>query len=121
MCTGKRQTHIRSAPSPRTAVTGINPYNGFKNSVGSIELLQILRERAKKTEKCSCIDGHLIYYSTPRHKRTAFLSAAQDGRAAAGEAGHCGADAAAGAAQVDVVEAEAGLTAVVDRDRKSVV
>ena len=29
--------------------------------------------------------------------------------------GHCGADAAAGAAQVDVVEAEAGLTAVVDR------
>ena len=62
MCTGKRQTHIRSAPSPRTAVTGINPYNGFKNSVGSIELLQILRERAKKTEKCSCIDGHLIYY-----------------------------------------------------------
>ena len=50
MCTGKRQTHIRSAPSSRTAVTGINPYNGFKNSVGSIELLQISRERSKKTE-----------------------------------------------------------------------
>ena len=50
MCTGKRQTHIRNAPSSRTAVTGINPYNGFKNSVGSIELLQISRERSKKTE-----------------------------------------------------------------------
>ena len=49
MCTGKRQTHIRNAPSSRTAVTGINPYNGFKNSVGSIELLQISRERSKKT------------------------------------------------------------------------
>ena len=47
MYTGKRQTHIRSAPSSRTAVTGIDPYNGFKNSVGSIELLQISRERAK--------------------------------------------------------------------------
>ena len=27
MCTGKRQTHIRNAPSSRTAVTGIGPYN----------------------------------------------------------------------------------------------
>ena len=27
MCTGKRQTHIRNAPSSRTAVTGIAPYN----------------------------------------------------------------------------------------------
>ena len=26
MCTGKRQTHIRNAPSSRTAVTGIGPY-----------------------------------------------------------------------------------------------
>ncbi len=26
MCTGKRQTHIRNAPSLRTAVTGIGPY-----------------------------------------------------------------------------------------------
>ena len=26
MCTGKRQTHIRNAPSSRTAVTGIDPY-----------------------------------------------------------------------------------------------
>ena len=26
MCTGKRQTHIRNAPSSRTAVTGIVPY-----------------------------------------------------------------------------------------------
>ncbi|MEE0363301.1 MAG: hypothetical protein UD575_00330, partial [Oscillospiraceae bacterium] len=25
MCTGKRQTHIRNAPSSRTAVTGIDP------------------------------------------------------------------------------------------------
>ena len=57
MCTGKRQTHIRNAPSPRTAVTGINPYNGFKNSVGSIELLQILRKRAKKTESVLALMG----------------------------------------------------------------
>ena len=27
MCTGKRQTHIHNAPSSRTAVTGIVPYN----------------------------------------------------------------------------------------------
>ena len=26
MCTGKRQTHIRNAPSSRTAVTGIGLY-----------------------------------------------------------------------------------------------
>ena len=26
MCTGKRQIHIRNAPSSRTAVTGIGPY-----------------------------------------------------------------------------------------------
>ncbi len=26
MCTGKRQAHIRSAPSSRTAVSGIGPY-----------------------------------------------------------------------------------------------
>ncbi len=26
MCTGKRQTHIRNAPSSRTAVSGIGPY-----------------------------------------------------------------------------------------------
>ena len=26
MRTGKRQTHIRNAPSSRTAVTGIGPY-----------------------------------------------------------------------------------------------
>ena len=26
MCTGKRWTHIRNAPSSRTAVTGIGPY-----------------------------------------------------------------------------------------------
>ena len=27
MCTGKRQTHIRNAPSSRTAVTGIGLYS----------------------------------------------------------------------------------------------
>ena len=27
MCTGKRQTHIRNAPSSQTAVTGIGPYS----------------------------------------------------------------------------------------------
>ena len=27
-CTGKRWTHIRNAPSSRTAVTGIGPYTG---------------------------------------------------------------------------------------------
>ena len=31
MCTGKRQTHIRNAPSSRTAVTGIGPYNVSAN------------------------------------------------------------------------------------------
>ena len=36
MCTGKRQTHIRNAPSSRTAVTAIGPYN---------EMLQCIRIR----------------------------------------------------------------------------
>ena len=31
MCTGKRQTHIRNAPSSRTAVTGIGPYRVSAN------------------------------------------------------------------------------------------
>ena len=31
MCTGKRQTHIRNAPSSRTAVTGIGPYKRISN------------------------------------------------------------------------------------------
>ena len=31
MCTGKRQTHIRNAPSSRTAVTGIGPYKWISN------------------------------------------------------------------------------------------
>ena len=35
MCTGKRQTHIRNAPSSRTAVTGIGPcYNIKKAPLG---------------------------------------------------------------------------------------
>ena len=50
MCTGKRQTHIRNAPSPRTAVTGIDPYEAYKYSARRFELLQISRERSKKTE-----------------------------------------------------------------------
>ena len=32
MCTGKRQTHIRNAPSSRTAVTGIGPYEASWSS-----------------------------------------------------------------------------------------
>ena len=50
MCTGKRQTHIRNAPSPRTAVTGIDPYEAYKYSARRFELFQISRERSKKTE-----------------------------------------------------------------------
>ena len=50
MCTGKRQTHIRNAPSSRTAVTGIDPYESFSNSVGNSELFQITREKTRKTE-----------------------------------------------------------------------
>ena len=33
MCTGKRQTHIRNAPSSRTAVTGIDPCKGYADGV----------------------------------------------------------------------------------------
>ena len=32
MCTGKRQTHIRNAPSSRTAVTGLGPYEASWSS-----------------------------------------------------------------------------------------
>ena len=50
MCTGKRQTHIRNAPSSRTAVTGIGTYEAYKYSARRFELFQISRERSKKTE-----------------------------------------------------------------------
>ena len=50
MCTGKRQTNIRNAPSPRTAVTGIDPYNAYRHCIKNSELFQILRERTKKTK-----------------------------------------------------------------------
>ena len=50
MCTGKRQIHIRNAPSSRTAVTGIDPYEAFSGNVRNLELLQITREKSGKTE-----------------------------------------------------------------------
>ena len=34
MCTGKRQTHIRNAPSSRTAVTGIGLYGHAGSEMG---------------------------------------------------------------------------------------
>ena len=50
MCTGKRQTHIRNAPSSRTAVTGIGPYNAYRRCIKNSELLQVPREKSRKTE-----------------------------------------------------------------------
>ena len=50
MCTGKRQTHIRNVPSPRTAVTGIDPYNAYRHCIKNSELFQISREKSRKTE-----------------------------------------------------------------------
>ena len=50
MCTGKRQTHIRNAPSSRTAVTGIDPYNAYRRCIKNSELLQVPREKSRKTE-----------------------------------------------------------------------
>ena len=47
----KRQTHIRSAPSSRTAVTGSDPYKAFSRNVRNFGLLQSSRERSKKTEE----------------------------------------------------------------------
>ena len=46
----KRQTHIRSAPSSRTAVTGSDPYKAFSRNVRNFGLLQSSRERSRKTE-----------------------------------------------------------------------
>ena len=51
MCTGKRQTHIRNAPSSRTAVTGIGPYNAYRRCIKNSELLQVPREKSRKTER----------------------------------------------------------------------
>ena len=50
MCTGKRQTNIRNAPSSRTAVTGIGPYKTFWESIRNFELPQASREKSRKTE-----------------------------------------------------------------------
>ena len=50
MCTGKRQTHIRNVPSSRTVVTGIAPYEAFSKNVRNSEMLQVSREKSRKTE-----------------------------------------------------------------------
>ena len=50
MCTGKRQTHIRNAPSSRTAVTSIDPYNAYRRCIKNSELHQASREKSRKTE-----------------------------------------------------------------------
>ena len=50
MCTGKRQTHIRNAPSSRTAVTGIGPYNAYRHCIKNSELFQASREKSRKTK-----------------------------------------------------------------------
>ena len=50
MCTGKRQTHIRNAPSSRTAVTSIDPYNAYRHCIKKSELHQASREKSRKTK-----------------------------------------------------------------------
>ena len=50
MCTGKRQTHIRNAPSSRTAVTSIDPYNAYRHCIKNSELHQASREKSRKTK-----------------------------------------------------------------------
>jgi hypothetical protein len=50
MCTGKRQTHIRNAPSSRTAVTSIDPYNAYRRCIKNSELHQASREKSRKTK-----------------------------------------------------------------------
>ena len=50
MCTGKRQTHIRNAPSSRTAVAGIGPYNAYRHCIKNSELFQFSLEKSRKTE-----------------------------------------------------------------------
>ena len=57
MCTGKRQTHIRNAPTSRTAVTGIEPYN---------EIWQCIRIRRK-----SCKFRNLCRMTSPTRLRRA--------------------------------------------------
>ena len=39
MWTGKRQTHIRNAPSSRTAVTGIGPYRLPHEFAATLQLI----------------------------------------------------------------------------------
>jgi hypothetical protein len=48
MCTGKRQTHIRNAPSSRTAVTSIDP----TTLIGTAsKILSCIKLRGKSPEK----------------------------------------------------------------------
>mgnify|MGYP000758730249 CR=1 FL=1 len=76
MCTGKRQTHIRNAPSSRTAVTGIGPY---RNSLTGILLYSIpacfrkafpkkVREKSPRRETP---EGHL--FRSIRHQASLFI------------------------------------------------
>ena len=47
MCTGKRQTHIRNAPSSRTAVTGIGPYEASWSSGRYTLVYRLFPHRAR--------------------------------------------------------------------------
>ena len=55
MCTGKRQTHIRNAPSSRTAVTGIGPYGICMSAYGF----------ARNFRKINCISAGRTESSAP--------------------------------------------------------
>ena len=61
MCTGKRQTHIRNAPSSRTAVTGIGPYNAYRHCIKNPELFQFSREKSRKTEAVFLVDYEFLH------------------------------------------------------------
>ena len=54
MCTGKRQTHIRNAPLPRTAVTGIDPYSRRREPWGQMLFSKI---RLNLFHPCHLVDG----------------------------------------------------------------
>ena len=47
MCTGKRQTHIRNAPSSRTAVTGIGPYRVLREFAAAHRADRVVRPYAR--------------------------------------------------------------------------
>ena len=82
MCTGKRQTHIRNAPSSRTAVTGIEPYRNSRTGIAPVYYYIVYsipacfrkafpKKVREKSPRRETPEGHL--FRSIRHQASLFI------------------------------------------------